>query len=346
MRCAISAYNEQEDYMDYFRLLPSYLRAHAAYFIMTALCTSVFSIMTFLYGVPADGIVYALILCGCTGLICFIPSFRRFMRRHKQLSELTALDTIEAPALPEATYLPEADYNRLCRRLIRQIDALTSDYAAARADMTDYYTMWLHQIKTPIFAMQLLLADDASPKDKEISAELFKIEQYVSMALNYLRLDSDKNDLVLKSCPLDDMIRQSIRKFAPLFIRKKLSVNYTPTKANVLTDEKWLSFMIEQLLSNAVKYTSKGSVSIYMSDENTLVIEDTGIGIAPEDLPRVFEKSYTGYNGRTDKKASGLGLYLCKRTADMLSHTLCIESEPDRGTRVYIGFHAKRTLFD
>lgn len=106
--------------------------------------------------------------------------------------------------------------------------------------------------------------------------------------------------------------------------------------AKVLTDEKWLSFVIEQLLSNALKYTPSGSITITLEDPLTLCIRDTGIGIAPEDLPRVFEKSYTGYNGRSDKKASGIGLYLCKRICHNLGHTITIESSLDTGTTVRI----------
>lgn len=332
--------------MHFFKLLPAYIRAHIPHFIIAGVMTAVFSIMTYLYHLPADGIFYAVFLCFCIAVLCMLPSFSRFVRLHKRLSEIAGLHTIEAPMLPKVRKLPEADYDLLCRKLIHQLETLESEQAAAKEDMIDYYTMWMHQIKTPIFAMQLLLADDTSSKDKALSAELFKIEQYVSMVLNYLRLDSHFGDLLIRPCRLDAVIRQIIRKFAPLFIRKKLAIDYTPANLSVLTDEKWLAFMLEQLLSNAIKYTDSGTISIYMADMHTLVISDTGIGIAPEDLPRIFEKGFTGYNGRTDKKASGLGLYLCKRTADMLAHTLRIKSEPDHGTSVFIGFHAKPTLYD
>ena len=103
-----------------------------------------------------------------------------------------------------------------------------------------------------------------------------------------------------------------------------------------MTDEKWLSFVIEQILSNALKYTREGSVTIYVREPKTLCIEDTGIGIAKSDLPRVFEKGYTGYNGRTDKRASGLGLYLCRRICDSLGAKINISSEVRRGTLVSV----------
>lgn len=149
-------------------------------------------------------------------------------------------------------------------------------------------------------------------------------------------MGSNKNDFVLKEYDLDNIIRQAVRKYAPLFIRKKISLDFQPTNYKVLTDEKWLVFVIEQLLSNAIKYTNKGKISIYSLENKKLVIEDTGIGISKEDIPRIFDKGFTGYNGRTDKKATGLGLYLCKNILDKLSHKISIESEVGVKTKVIL----------
>lgn len=191
--------------------------------------------------------------------------------------------------------------------------------------------------------MRLLLqSDDASgiPETKELAAELFSIEQYVEMALQFLRLGSSSTDYRFVSCELDDILRGVIRKFAPVFIRKKISLQYEPVCRQITTDEKWLSFVLEQILSNALKYTKKGFIRIYMDEdqENTLVIEDSGIGINPEDLPRIFEKGYTGFNGRLDKRASGIGLYLCKRILTNLSFGITITSTPGEGTKAFLDF--------
>ncbi|MFY9356227.1 MAG: ATP-binding protein, partial [Bacillota bacterium] len=206
-------------------------------------------------------------------------------------------------------------------------------------DMVDYYTTWAHQIKTPIAAMRLLLQSEQSETNSELLEQLFKIEQYVEMALQYLRLENISSDLVLKEHSLDTIVKQAVRKYSNSFIRKKIKLNYAELNHNVLTDEKWLVFVIEQILSNALKYTDSGEISIYMDDEmpDTLVIEDTGIGIAEEDLPRVFERGFTGYTGRIDKKATGIGLFLCKQILDRLSHTITIESQVGEGTKVKIG---------
>lgn len=158
------------------------------------------------------------------------------------------------------------------------------------------------------------------------------------MVLCYLRLDSDSTDYVLKEYELDELIRQAVRKYAASFIRKKLRLEYEPVNCRVLTDEKWMLFVLEQVLSNALKYTKAGSISISQESPGILCIRDTGIGIAPEDLPRIFEKGYTGYNGRSDKKASGIGLYLCKRICRNLGHRIAAESAVGTGTVIRIDF--------
>ena len=166
--------------------------------------------------------------------------------------------------------------------------------------------------------------------------ELQRIEQYVEMVLTYLRLDAGSTDYVIKEYSLDDIVRQAVRKYAAQFIRKKIRLVYEPLNVTVLTDEKWLLFVVEQLLSNALKYTRSGSVSITLEQPKTLCITDTGIGIAPEDVPRIFEKGYTGYNGRQDKRSSGIGLYLCRRICHNLHHGISIRSAVGKGTAVLL----------
>ena len=160
------------------------------------------------------------------------------------------------------------------------------------------------------------------------------------MALCYVRLDSESSDFVIRKYSLDKIIKQAVRKFSGQFIRRKITLIYEPLNVDVLTDEKWLLFVVEQLISNALKYTKSGSVEITIKPEKMLSIRDTGIGIAPEDLPRVFERGYTGNNGRADKKATGIGLYLCKRICKALGHGIEMHSGKD-GTEVLIDLREK-----
>lgn len=290
-----------------------------------------------LYGLPGEAIAYLLYLC-CIGTSFWaVLSFVRFWRKHKILRKMEEAIFVTAEDLPETTTLIEEDYQHLIQRLVRENRQRQAAADSMLEDLTSYYTLWVHQIKTPIAAMDLLL--QAGPdRATEMEIELQKIAQYVDMVLQYLRLDSTDKDLVLQRCQLDAVVRQTVRKYAKLFILKKIQLVFQETKWEVLSDEKWLCFLLEQLLSNALKYTPEGGkISIFLEGETNLVIADTGIGIAPEDLPRVFEKGFTGNNGRMDKKATGIGLYLCRRVTNLLGHTISIASEPGVGTQVLLG---------
>lgn len=302
-------------------------------FIVFAL---VFGMVFSLYNLEIEAIYYSVMLCSFIGLIYICINFINYYKKHIQLYKLKNEISISLENLPSPKTLIEEDYTNLILNLNKEYKTYISKSDIAKSDMIDYYTMWVHQIKTPISAMKLLIQTSESEISSDLSSELFKIEQYVEMVLSYIRLGSNENDFVIKEYDLDNIVRQAVRKYAPLFIRKKINLDFKPTNSKVLTDEKWLVFVIEQLLSNAIKYTNKGKISIYPLEDKKLVIEDTGIGISQEDIPRIFDKGFTGYNGRTDKKATGLGLYLCKNILDKLSHKISIESEVGVKTKVIL----------
>ena len=305
----------------------------------------IFSAVVWLSG--AGGVLagYTALLSGVLALLLALLDLRRFSLRHRQLSDALKSIRVSDEQLPPPENLIEEDYRQLIRALGEEKQRQTSAMDLRMSDMQDYFTLWAHQIKTPIAAMRLILQTRPENSATEIEGELFRVEQYVEMVLNYLRLDSDSTDFVFKTCALDGIIRQCVRKYAKQFIRKKISLEYGGTALQVLTDEKWLCFVIEQILSNALKYTSAGSIRIFTQGE-TLVIANTGMGIAPEDLPRVFEKGYTGYNGRTDKKATGIGLYLCKMILQKLGHDISISSEVGKGTRVSIDLSREEIVLE
>ncbi len=240
---------------------------------------------------------------------------------------------------------PDNPIEDVLNEIIGKLSEISSDnitnLKSSQQDSINYFTVWVHQIKTPISAMQMILKSEDTENNRILLSELFRIEQYAEMALYYLRLRSDSTDFVIGRFSLDKIIKRAIRRYAPQFITKKIKFIYLPANDNILTDEKWLLFIIEQLLSNAVKYTIKGSVTIKY-DNNILTIADTGIGISPEDLPRIFENGYTGMSGRLDRKSTGLGLYLCKRTADNLGHKISVNSEVGKGTVFCIDLSCKK----
>jgi len=318
-----------------------YLRKRRKGIALFALFVLIYTAVFLLYQLPARAAAYPVGLCLAVGLAALLWDYWRFSRRHLVLSRIkTATDAIITP-LPEPEGLLEADYRQVVALLAQEQQDRVNEMNRRYQDMVDYYTIWAHQIKTPIASMRLHLQTEDTPLSRQLSSDLTRVEQYVEMVLMFLRLDSDSTDYVIRQYDLDTILRQCLRKFAGEFIARKLKLTYIPTEAKVITDEKWLAFVIEQVLSNALKYTASGGIHIYMEEGKQLCIRDSGIGIAPEDLPRIFEKGYTGCNGRSDRKASGIGLYLCRRICHNLGHTITAVSTLGRGTTVRIGLMQK-----
>ena len=325
----------------FFRL---YLRAQRRGMLFLGFCCLIFTVSFALYGLPLGAVLYPAALCAAAGGIILLLSLRKSRAVCQELSLMQHHPADLPDELPAAQSPQEQAYQALLLALHADRQKLKSNMNARYHDMTEYYTVWAHQIKTPIAAMRLALQNEDTPLSRRLTGEVGRVEQYVQMALTYLRLGSDSSDYVIRSCALDDIVRPAVRRFAGEFIQRKIQLNYQMLNYTVITDEKWLGFVVEQVLSNALQYTPQGSVSIYMEPEGVLCIRDTGIGIAPEDLPRVFEKGYTGYNGRSHRKASGLGLYLCREILTRLGHSVSAESQVDHGTTIRIDLRQHKTI--
>ena len=318
------------------KLFLQYLKQRRRIFIIGAVFCIIFAASFLLYHLPIGAVIYPTLLCVAFGIIIMVFDFLRVKREHEALNNIHSITDIIAGTLPKMDGIKDEDYQQILRLLSEEHNTFLTQTNRKYSDMIDYYTVWAHQIKTPIASMRLHLQNEDSALSRTLSSDLHRIEQYVEMVLTFLRLNSESTDYVIKEYDLDKIIKQAVRKFSSDFIGRKLSLVYEPVNTTVITDEKWLSFVIEQVLSNALKYTPAGSIIITLEKEKTLRIRDTGIGIAPEDLPRVFENGYTGFNGRTDKKASGIGLYLCKRICNNLGHAITARSIVDVGTIIDI----------
>lgn len=305
----------------------------------------IFAIVFLLARVELKNIWYPALLCFVFYIALGIRDYLKYRARHKQLTH--SLETIDATLenLPEAKGLIERDYQILLEALNKKKNNRIVENGQKAKELEEYLTLWSHQIKTPLTALQLTTASVEEPVKGETQEQIFEIEQYVDMMLQYIRLRDNTSDLVLQRYALRSMVNQAVKYYSRVFISKKLSVKIDiDEELTVTTDEKWFVFVLKQILSNALKYTEKGSISIrakLSEDPSTslvLQIEDTGIGIAKEDLPRIFERGYTGYNGRKDKKATGLGLYLTSQVLAMLNHPVTIDSVIGEGTTVSIVF--------
>lgn len=310
-------------------------------FLLALAFIAIFSVIFFLYHIETEAILYASGLCLFLFLILKGIGLFKFFKKHKALEVELQNTPLFSPDFPRADTLCEADLKEIILALQELLNRSMTESRDKEQNAIDFYSTWIHQIKTPIAVLKMNLQKEDTKENRQMLLEVFRIEQYVEMVLSYLRLGSSSSDFVFKECDLDAILKEVIHKYAPQFIEKKLSLSYEPTNIKVLTDEKWLAFMIEQILSNALKYTKAGSISITVTKDSILKIADTGIGIAPEDLPRIFEKGFTGYNGRADKKATGIGLYLCEETAKKLSHKLSVSSKIGEGTEFSIDLKAQ-----
>ncbi len=319
-----------------------YIKQRWRSLIVGCLFFCIFAVTFALYHLPLRAVLYPAALCLLIGGIWLLIDMERAKRKHRQLAGIQKLSDAVTMEFPGVQTVEDADYQKIISSICQEQLMLQSEAHNRYENMMEYYTVWAHQIKTPIAAMRLNLQNEDSALSRKLSADLFRVEQYVEMVLMFLKLDGGSSDYVIRNYDLDTIIRQAVKKFAGEFIGRKLKLVYEPVNATVITDEKWLSFVIEQVLSNALKYTPSGSITITLTPDKKLRIADTGIGIAPEDLPRIFENGYTGYNGRADRKASGIGLYLCKRICGNLGHGISAQSQVDVGTCITIDLQQQK----
>lgn len=328
--------------MDSERIFRRWLRSRggilAAFFGFAALLAASF----YLYRLPPLAVLYPSGLCAAIGLLLLALDYAKTARRHKAYLHLRAPAAARQAALPPPETVEAADALAVIDCLRREL-AASEDAAQLRYDdMMEYYTLWAHQIKTPLAAMRLTLAGEDSPAARALGVELARTERYADMVMTYLRLDDAKGDYVFRETAVDPLVREAVKRFSGEFIAKRLTVDITEVGIATVTDAKWLSFVLEQLLSNALKYTRAGGVRIFSPSPCKLSVADSGIGIAPEDLPRIFERGYTGGSGRTDAHSSGIGLYLCRRVCDLLGVGLTATSTVGVGTTVTLDFTQKR----
>lgn len=300
------------------------------------------AVLMLLYGLTSSEIGYCALVTATLALMLSVPDFVRYCRAVRKLSAVKHMASHSSlePLSPEGP-LPQQLLMETAELLRTRAADLDSLAATRQEELMDYYTLWVHQVKTPLAAMDLILQSGQLPPEETeaLRQELFKVERYMEMLLGYLRLHSISSDLRLEQKPIRPIAARAVKKFATQFIYKKLRVDLDEFDNRVVTDEKWLLFVLEQLISNSIKYTLTGGVTISMDKDDVLTIADTGIGIDPADLPRVCERGFTGQNGRAERSSTGLGLYLCKSVLDKLQTPFEIKSEPGKGTTVllYLG---------
>ena len=291
---------------------------------------------------------YTLLLVGFCLCYAGVRSFLHYAGHQLRLWEAIEHLPPDAEALPEANGPGEQSFRTLAiaYQQARNRDALAA--SAAERERLDYFTLWVHQIKTPIAALDLM-AQSGEPIDQELlRQEVFKIGQYADAALSFQRLQSLHNDLTLTDVPLYPLCCTVVKRLRPIFLYRKIKLRMEPFEGSALSDSKWLGMALMQVLTNALKYTPEGGeITIALPQPQVLTVQDTGIGIRTEDLPRVFDRGFTGHighTGRDQEKSTGIGLYLCKHACDKLGHQVSIASQPQCG--VTVTFDMRREHFE
>lgn len=238
----------------------------------------------------------------------------------------------------------EESFREKYENLLDENKRLRSTYINEKKDLEEYFLLWTHQIKTPITVANLILNKKSDSDTKKLKEEIFYIEEYTNMAINYIKLTDRATDMDIEKVDLDRLIKTLLKKYSLIFINKRISLDYKDTKVEVLTDSKLLSIMIEQIISNALKYTQEGKIRIsFDKEKSTLSIMDTGIGIRDEDLVKIFDRGYSGFNGRVNHKSSGLGLFLVREISKILKLRVEVKSKLGQGSEFLIIFPANLT---
>lgn len=314
-----------------------YIRSRLPFYLLVIFNEIILLLFAFLFEEVADVLYYSLtILTFVTIIMVAWDLFRSY-----QSYKLAYLYEEITPLSPLEFYLAQTLENARENQMNQ-----TEEECKRYTDLMDYYTLWVHQIKTPIAASQLLVQDVTDRNIRSLlEQEIFKIDAYTHLVLQYLRLENFHDDLQLKQVALEQLVKEVVRKYSLFFIQKGLTINLDDLDVKVISDEKWLLVIIEQVLSNSLKYTKSGGIEVYFKD-NTLYLKDSGIGIKDSDILRVFERGFSGYNGRLTQQSSGLGLYLSKKIADQLGHDISISSQVGQGTTVSIHFQKKKLAID
>lgn len=319
------------------KLLNEYLKMKKTSIIGILGVYAILFVFVYLYRIPIEVILYPFILTIVFVLIVLLFDYIKYKEKVNKIIQIcNDISSCYSVKINDKNIFDEY-YLDIINELLKENRKQVSQIQKKISDINDYFSIWVHQIKTPIASMKLKI-DNEQMDLLQLASDLNRIDHYVDLVLSFLKFDEEKIDLYFRKTDVDRIMRESLKKFSNDFIIKKIRLDYKLSKREVLTDEKWLSFVFDQLLSNALKYTDKGTISIYYDGDSCLCIKDSGIGIALADMERLFEKGFTGYNGRQYKKASGIGLYMCKRMCDKLNIAISIESIVNEYTLVKLKF--------
>ncbi|WP_455792569.1 sensor histidine kinase [Clostridium butyricum] len=251
--------------------------------------------------------------------------------------------------IDEPNFLLGEKINDVLRELSKNMHENVKHYRTEQEEYREYIEMWIHEIKTPIASSRLVIENNYNDVTRKIDYQIDRIDNFIEQVLYYTRSDEVSKDYIIKELELDSIVKKVVKKNYRDFISKKIKLEIEEIKETIYSDSKWVEFIVNQILVNSVKYTKEkeGIIKISANSQGNsvvLIIEDNGVGIIERDLDRIFEKGFTGENGRRFGKSTGIGLYLCKRLCDKLGLGLKLESKLNKGTKVRIIFPRDKVM--
>ena len=329
-----------------------FLREKIYLFVFTFLCSLIIFFFLFAIRVTPSIIVIIEFLVWSIVIVVLCVEYGRRYSFYKVLDETLAglehkyliTEIIEEPQFADGKMLFET---------LRDVDKSMADhvhiYRDIQNDYKSYIEMWVHEVKTPLAAAKLILDNKPTAVSESLCEEIEKIESFVEQALFYARSSNPEKDYIIKKIPLQESVNRVIRKHSKSFIYKKMRIEIKDIDTFVYSDTKWLEFILDQIIGNALKYMPQenGLLQIFCEQVENAVylhIKDNGIGIASHELPRIFDKGFTGSNGRTNEKATGIGLYLCKTLCDKLYLNIQASSIQREGTTITITFPISKLM--
>ncbi|WP_436970227.1 sensor histidine kinase [Macrococcus equipercicus] len=298
--------------------MTTFLRRKTPELLMIGLTLLLFLSIFILFDLPLDVYIIAASIVLFISVIYWIIAFITFKKEMKLADEL-----------------------RENQALLKQLRNEHNDY---RDEVESYFLLWVHQMKTPITAVKLLLEHPDDDMISLVRQEVLQIDNYTNLTLSYLKLMNTTTDMTFSQVKLDDLILPLLKKYSILFIHYHTKLHYEPIDDFVLTDARWSSIMVDQLLNNALKYARGGDIWITFDNrEHQLDIRDNGVGISDTDLPKIFDRGFSGFNGRLNDKSSGLGLYITSTVGRRLNQPVTVKSNAGQGSTFTIHFKSPQS---
>lgn len=313
-------------------MIRAYLKEYSRWYMMYVLLSLIFLLTFYLYHLPLSYFISSLIFNGTILIIISLYWYWKFYQKIRTLQhfvnvrELKNLDFLQAPS--------DLAYKAALEKLLERQAEDRLNYKTREENLQQLIKMWSHQMKVPISAISLM-AQTNQLKQGDVQSQLLRLENDLARLLNYIKFSQNQSDFRFEKCQVREILVDLIKKNQVFFLQKDISLTIEG-EWEINSDKKWLSFAFSQILDNAIKYSKKGGHITILIQENQVLIEDTGMGILKEDIPRLFEEGFTGYNGHEHQKATGLGLYMAKKVLDSLELAIKIDSQIDEGTQVYI----------